>query len=47
LLNVLQQIATALDSVYVEIVSFAYDGTYCWISPTSGHWGSAPVMTIY
>ncbi len=36
-LNLLQQIATALDTVYVEIVSFTYDGTFCFISPTSGH----------
>jgi len=47
LLNLLQQGFTALGSVYVEIVSFAYDGTYCFISPTSGHWGSAPVLTVY
>ena len=37
LLNVLQQIAMALDTAYVEVVSFAYDGTFCFISPTSGH----------
>jgi hypothetical protein len=36
-LNVLQQIATALDTAYVEIVSFAHDGTFSFISPTSGH----------
>ncbi len=38
LLGVLHQIATALDTVYVEIVSFEYDQTFCFISPTSGHY---------
>ncbi len=37
LLNLLQQIATALDTLYVEVISFTYDGTSCFISPTSGH----------
>jgi hypothetical protein len=37
LLNLLQQISRALDTVYVEIVSFTYDRTFCFISPTSGH----------
>jgi hypothetical protein len=36
LLNVLHQIATALDTLYVEVISFTYDGTLCFISPTSG-----------
>ena len=36
LLNALHQISTALDTVYVEAVSFTYDGTFCFISPTSG-----------
>jgi len=36
LLNVLHQIATALDTLYVEVISFTYDGTFCFISPTSG-----------
>jgi len=44
LLNMLQQGLTALDTVYVEIVSFEYDGTYCFISLTSGHWGSAAAV---
>ncbi len=39
LFNLLQQIATALDTVYLEIVSFAYDRTFCFISPTTGHYG--------
>ena len=38
LLGVLHQIATALDTVYVEIVSFEYDQTFSFISPTSGHY---------
>ncbi len=38
LLGVLHQIATALDTVYVEIVSFEYDQTFSYISPTSGHY---------
>jgi hypothetical protein len=38
LLNVLQQASTALDTLYVEVISFAYDGTFCFISPTSGHY---------
>jgi FecR protein len=38
LLGLLQQIATALDTVYVETVSFAYDGTFSFISPTTGHY---------
>jgi FecR protein len=38
LLAVLHQIATALDTVYVEIVSFEYDQTFSYISPTSGHY---------
>ncbi|MFZ1072295.1 MAG: FecR domain-containing protein [Verrucomicrobiia bacterium] len=38
MLNLLQQMATALDTVYVEIVSFTYDGTFCFISPTTGHY---------
>ena len=38
LLYLLQQIATALDTVYVETVSFAYDRTFCFISPITGHY---------
>jgi hypothetical protein len=37
MLNLLHQIATALDTVYVEVISFTYDGTFCRVSPTSGH----------
>jgi hypothetical protein len=39
LLGVFQQITLALDTVYVEVVSFEYDQTFCFISPTSGHRG--------
>jgi hypothetical protein len=35
-LNILRQNFTSLDTVYVEIVSFVYDRTFCFISPTSG-----------
>ena len=38
LLSLLQQIATALDTVYVEMVSFEYDQTFTFISPTTGHY---------
>jgi hypothetical protein len=37
LLSVLHQISMALDTVYVGMVSFTYDRTFCFISPTSGH----------
>ena len=37
LLNLYRQVARALCTVYVEIVSFLYDWTLCFISPTSGH----------
>jgi len=37
LLNLLHQISTALNTVYMEEVSFTYDQTHCFISPTSGH----------
>jgi len=36
LIGLLRQIATALDTAYVEVVSFAYDRTFCFISPISG-----------
>jgi len=36
LLGVLHQIATALDTAYLEIVSFEYDQTLNFISPTTG-----------
>lgn len=35
-LNTLQQIATALDTAYVQVVSFEYDLTTCFISPITG-----------
>ena len=38
LLNGLQQIATALDTAYVEVVSFEYDQTFSFISPVTGHY---------
>jgi hypothetical protein len=37
LLSLYQQISMSLDTVYVEVVSFEYDRTFCFISPTSGH----------
>ncbi len=47
LLNLLQQNLTALDTVYVEIVSFMYDRTFCFISPTSGHYAvGAPTPVV-
>ena len=36
--NALEQASTALDTTYVEIVSFMYDGTSTFISPTTGHY---------
>ena len=36
LLDVLHEIATALDTAYVQIVSFEYDQTFTFISPTTG-----------
>jgi hypothetical protein len=39
LLHLFQGIVMALDTAYVEIVSFTYDRTFCFISPTSGHAG--------
>jgi len=38
LLSLYQQISMSLDTVYVEIVSFEYDRTFCFISPVSGHY---------
>jgi hypothetical protein len=35
--NLLVQMATALDTLYVEVVSFTYDRTYCYISPVHGY----------
>ena len=37
LLSLYQQISMSLDTVYVEVVSFEYDRTFCFISPISGH----------
>lgn len=45
LLSLLRQMATALDTVYVEIVSFTYDRTFCFISPISGHHGGGSQPT--
>ncbi len=39
LLSFYRQISMSLDTVYVERVSFEYDRTFCFISPTSGHRG--------
>jgi FecR protein len=38
LLSLLQQISTALDTAYVEVISFEYDQTFSFISPTTGHY---------
>jgi FecR protein len=38
LIQLLSQISTALDTLYVEIVSFTYDTTFCHISPVNGHY---------
>ena len=38
-INLLQQIATALDTLYLEVVSFSFDRTGCFISPNSGYHG--------
>jgi len=43
LLGLYQRISMALDTAYVEVVSFAYDRTFCFISPTSGRLGLALV----
>jgi hypothetical protein len=40
LLGLLQQIATALDTVYLQVVSFAFNRADCFISPTSGSFGN-------
>jgi hypothetical protein len=37
LINLLGHVSTALDTLYVEIVSFTYDRTLVNISPDSGH----------
>jgi len=39
LLSLFQNIVKALGTAYVESVSFAYDWTYCYISPKTGHAG--------
>jgi hypothetical protein len=39
LASVLQQISIALNTVYLEAVSFAFNRTQCFISPTTGHIG--------
>jgi len=36
--SALQQVSTALDTTYVEIISFTYDATSSFISPTTGHY---------
>jgi len=38
-LRILRLHGDALRTLYVEIVSFVYDRTFCFISPTSGHLG--------
>jgi hypothetical protein len=39
LLGVLQDIATALDTVYLQVVSFAFNRVECFVSPTTGSHG--------
>jgi len=39
--NLLHFVATALDTLYLEVVSFSYDRTLSYVSPTSGHSGSS------
>jgi len=42
-LNFLQPLFHALDTVYVQLVSFTYDRTFCFISPTTGNAGGVPL----
>jgi len=44
MLGLFQQIVRALDTAYVEVVSFTYDRTFCFISPTSGHAGTVTMQ---
>jgi len=44
LLSLYHGIALALDSAYVQSVSFTYDWTHCYISPTSGFPGPLAVV---
>ena len=37
MIHFLGQVSTALDTLYIEIVSFTHDNTICFISPVSGH----------
>jgi hypothetical protein len=37
LIELLHLISTALDTLYLQVLSFSYDLTYCHISATSGH----------
>lgn len=39
IIALLQQIATALDTLYLEVISYSFDRTGCYISPTAGHPG--------
>jgi FecR protein len=41
LLALLQQIATALDTVYLQVVSFAFNRAECFVSPTAGAFGNS------
>jgi len=43
LLGLFQNIVRSLDTAYVQIVSFTYDRTFCFISPTSGFPGRVTV----
>jgi hypothetical protein len=38
--TLLREIAIALDTLYLHIISFAPDKTYCFVSPDSGHIGN-------
>jgi hypothetical protein len=37
MIHFLAQVSTALDTLYIEVVSFTHDRTVIFVSPTSGH----------
>jgi len=42
LMHLFSQVFRALDTPYVQINSFTFDRTWCWISPTRGHGHGPP-----
>jgi FecR protein len=46
LLGVLQQIATALDTAYLQVVSFAFNGAQSFVSPTTGKTGNGNDQSV-